>query len=146
MMRLSTRQRYATRILVYLARHGDAAPARKNAIAKAEAIPADYVEQICMRLKSAGLIASYRGKNGGFALAREPAAITVADGLAAVDGKLTLAPCVGQACARAGACPTRALWQRANAALQGVLEGTTIRELADEAATMAARQTHSFEI
>ena len=63
--------------MICLARFGVKAPARKQDIARAEDISADYVEQILMKLKAAGLVRSHRGTRGGFSLARDPAEISV---------------------------------------------------------------------
>ena len=71
MLRLSTKGRYATRIMVYLALCNPDEPARKQEIAEAEGIPADYVEQILTKLRTAGLVKSRRGAGGGFQLRRD---------------------------------------------------------------------------
>ena len=151
MLKLTTKQRYATRIMVFLAGHsarsnnGDS-PCRKREIAEAEDIPADYVEQICMKLKTGALIRSHRGKQGGFSLARDPGRITVADVLEAVEGPMVLAPCIAEDCKKSSACVTRLVWQQANDALQKVLSSATIAELAERAQKMESAKAISFEI
>jgi len=145
-MRLTTRQRYATRIMVFLAGHGNSKPVQKREISIAEDIAADYIEQICMRLKSGGLIRSLRGKQGGFVLSRSAEEITVADVLDAVDGKSVLAPCLGERCKRETFCVTMAVWRRADEALRSVFSGVTIAELAGQAKRLAASRTITFEI
>jgi len=132
--------------MVCLARFGAKAPARKQDIARAEGISADYVEQILMKLKAAGLVRSHRGTRGGFSLARDPAAISVGDVLAAVEGPIELAPCTAGECGRASACVTGAVWRRAREALDAVFAGTTVGALAREARTADAAQGHMFEI
>lgn len=117
MLRISTKGRYAARILVYLALHEDSAPSPKQEIADAEGISADYVEQILTKLRSGGLVRSHRGARGGFSLARAPGAITMADVLAASEGPIELVPCEGEECPRTSMCVTRMVWHEASRAL-----------------------------
>ena len=92
-MKLSTKGRYATRIMLYLAIYSGQNPVRKHEIAAQEKISPDYVEQILMMLRGAGLVKSHRGAKGGFSLSRAAEAITMADILAATEGPLQIAPC-----------------------------------------------------
>jgi Rrf2 family protein len=145
-MKLTTRGRYATRIMVYLAARGGDRPARKQEIARAEGISPDYVEQILMKLRTAGLIVSRRGIHGGFDLARDAGAITVADVLGATEGPLLIAPCELDRCERASQCVTRRVWREASAALGNVFGGATIGNLAEEARAIRRDQPVSFQI
>jgi Rrf2 family transcriptional regulator, iron-sulfur cluster assembly transcription factor len=130
MMNISTRGRYATRILVLMAREPQRART-KFQIAEAEGITAAYVQQLMMALRLAGLVHSLRGRSGGFILARTPDAITVADVMGAVEGLIMPAPCGSPAhCDRAESCPTRPLWTRASELLDGLFSTTTIAALA----------------
>jgi len=93
MLRISSKSRYALRIMVYLASQGASSlPARKQDIADAEEISADYVEQILIRLRGGGLVTSHRGARGGFTLAREAYGIRVLDVLEAAEGPLAFVP------------------------------------------------------
>lgn len=130
MMSLTTRGRYAARIMVYLARHNGSRPATKHAIGKAEAISPNYVEQIMIRLKSASLVRSHRGRNGGFSLTRDPVKITLTEVLCAVEGPVCPVPCLYEDCARALSCPARPVWRRVAEAVEQVLAETTIGEMA----------------
>ena len=94
-MRLSTKGRYATRLLLAMSRSTDGKPIRKQSLAEVESISVDYVAQILVLLKRAGLVESIRGKYGGFRLARPPAEISVWQILVAADEALKLAPCLG---------------------------------------------------
>ncbi len=132
MATLTTKGRYATRLLVYLASRQAAEPAKKKDIAEAEGITPDYVEQILIRLKAAGLVRSHRGKEGGFSLAVDPQTLTVARVLEVMEGRMTIAPCDEGACRRAESCPTRELWKKLDRSLMAVLTGTTIGELAEK--------------
>lgn len=132
MLRLSTKGRYAARIMVCLAVAGDGATVKKQDIADSEHISSDYVEQILISLKLAGLVSSVRGARGGFTLTRPAHAITIAQVLEATEGPLCLVPCVDDACGRSPECPTRDVWQEANSALREVFARRTIAELASQ--------------
>ncbi len=146
-MTLTTRGRYATRIMVCLARHRGDKPVRRQEIAEAEGIPPDYVGQILMKLKTAGLVNSHRGTNGGFSLAREAATINIAEILAATEGNMALVPCLDSVdCSRNSSCATRELWQRAETALNEVLTGTTVAEVAGRAQELEQNRPLTFSI
>jgi Rrf2 family protein len=130
MMTISTRGRYASRIMVLLASEPQLRPITKYQIADAEAITPGYVQQLTMALRTAGLVNSHRGRDGGFSLARPPETITVADVLKAVEGEVMPAPCRSTGhCERAATCPTRPLWERAAQLLDDLFAGTTIADL-----------------
>jgi Rrf2 family protein len=132
MMSISTKGRYATRIVVLLASkaNGDRTPMTKYEVAEAEAISPEYVQQLMSRLKIAGLVASHRGTTGGFSLARDPATITVGEVLRATEGALAPAPCcTAQHCEREATCPTRPVWDEAAALLGELFERYTIADL-----------------
>ena len=143
MMSISTRGRYASRIVVFLASGPRGVPVNKYEIARAEAISPAYVEQLMMPLKVAGIVASHRGRAGGFSLARDPETISIADVLQAVEGKVTVAPCGDiKACDRVSHCPTRGIWMKASDLLDELFAGATIAALAQEA---ARKSTESAE-
>jgi Rrf2 family protein len=147
MLTLSTKGRYASRIMVYLASRTDQSkPARRQEIAEAEGISLDYVEQILMKLKAALLVNSHRGAKGGHSLGRDPESITVADVLTATEGDLTLSPCLTEPCERMSACVVRPIWERANAALKNVFVSVTIAELAKQAIALRDTQVITFDI
>jgi Rrf2 family transcriptional regulator, iron-sulfur cluster assembly transcription factor len=146
MLNLSSKGRYATRIMVFLACRNDETPARKQEIAEAEDITGDYVEQILIKLKSAGLVKSRRGANGGFLLAVDAGHITVADVLAATEGSINIAPCLTELCPRASQCVTRQVWQKASDALGSTFSDVTIRELARQASNLQLTKSWSYEI
>jgi len=146
MMKLSTKGRYATRIMVYLAMQQQGVPCRKQEIAEAEGISADYVEQILIRLKAAGLVSSHRGARGGFSLTRPPADVTVEEVLQATEGPVTLVACTEEGCERETICVTRNIWRAAEVALSEVFSGTVIAELAKEAYEMQESKSITYDI
>jgi Rrf2 family protein len=134
MMSLTTKGRYAARIMVYLARHNGSKPATKQEIGKAEDISANYVEQIMIMLKAARLVRSHRGRNGGFSLTRDAARITLAEVLRSVEGPVCPVPCLYGTCQREPSCPTRPVWKKAAEAVEEVLAETTIAQMAAQPA------------
>ncbi len=146
MMKLSTKGRYATRIMVCLAMQKSDKPYRKQEIAEAEGISADYVEQILIRLKAAGLVASHRGARGGFSLIRDPAEVTVEEVLVATEGPLALVTCAEEGCKRETLCVTQRVWRDAEAALSKVLSGTVIADLAKVATQLAESKSIMYDI
>ena len=131
MMPLSTKGRYAARIMVCLAARREPGPATNQQIGEHEGISPDYVQQIMMRLQSAQLVRSHRGRKGGFSLTRDPTAITLAEVLQAVEGPVCPSPCLFDKCEREPSCPTRPVWKRAAEAVEQVLTETTIAQLAE---------------
>jgi len=87
-VRVSARADYAIRGLLELAAAGPDRPVRADAIAKAQAIPSKYLENLLVDLRRARLVASQRGVHGGYRLARAASAITLADVIRAIDGPL----------------------------------------------------------
>ena len=135
MLALSTKGRYAARIMVYLAARRDLGPVSKYEIAAAEELSADYIEQIMVRLRAAGLVISHRGRKGGFSIGQDPTLITLGDVLSAVEGPIRPVPCIGSYCKREATCPTRPIWDKAVALLEELFGGTTIAEMAEESQT-----------
>ncbi len=132
MMTISTRGRYATRMVVLLAARDPGASMTKTEIANAEGISAGYVQQLMMALRLAGIVDSHRGREGGFSLSRSADDITVAEVLRAVEGDVMPAPCQGGAsCDRWDDCPTRPVWEEAAELLNGLFSKITIASLAD---------------
>ncbi len=133
MMTISTRGRYATRMVVLLAARDPGASMTKTEIANAEGISAGYVQQLMMALRLAGIVDSHRGREGGFSLSRSAEDITIAQVLRAVEGDVMPAPCQGGAsCDRWDDCPTRPVWDEAAELLNGLFSKITIASLADK--------------
>ena len=87
---LSARAVYGLTAVVELSCRGEHGPVQIRDIAGAHGIPQHYLEQILVALKKAGIVASVRGAQGGYSLARPPEAIGIGEVLAALDGKLEL--------------------------------------------------------
>ncbi len=146
-MGISTKGRYATRMLVKMAAKPPGEPIKKQEIAEAEGITPDYAEQILMRLKAAGLVRSHRGKEGGFSVAVDPARLTVLRVLEVMEGDLSIAPCLNQTvCKRAASCVTQAIWRKADQAIRRVFQKTTIGKLAETTRATAADGSLHYDI
>lgn len=146
-MKLSTKGRYATRILLCICRlQQGGQPVPKKRIAEQEGISTDYIEQIIVPLKNAGLVNSVRGLRGGFRLAKDPADITVYDILAASEGSIKLVGCLAEGCSRSDACVVQSVWQGASEVLQEYFSGITLKDLYERYEKNAAEQPIMFNI
>jgi Rrf2 family transcriptional regulator, iron-sulfur cluster assembly transcription factor len=124
---------YAIRCLLFLVEHRGRL-ATKTEIAKAVDAPDLFVAKILQRLVKASVLVSVRGIHGGFALAREPAAISLLDVLGASQASLAFRPCVlnPKACPLQPSCPSRPVWVRIYEATVRELRRTTFDKLARE--------------
>ncbi len=132
-MRLSTRGRYSTRLMVALAHHYGEGPIPVAEIAKREDLSVKYLEQLIILLKAAGLIRSVRGSKGGYTLARKPVKISVGQILEIVEGNFALVDCVvyPESCERSPECPTRDIWAEMTNLLEKNLFSLTLQEILD---------------
>ncbi len=146
MLRISTKSRYAVRIMVYLALQNGSHPSRKQDIAEAEEISPDYVEQILIRLRGGGLVMSHRGARGGFTLARDAHQITVLEVLEAAEGPLELVPGEEVPSRLESICITRKLWGEAGDLLRGLFGGVTVADVADEVTQLQRGEQIMYDI
>ncbi|MGQ9662253.1 MAG: RrF2 family transcriptional regulator [Kiritimatiellia bacterium] len=144
----STRGRYAVRMLVRLAvLSTEKQIVTKEEIARAEGISPQYAEQILIRLKTAGFVVSQRGRRGGYTLSEDPSAITLKNLLEVTEGQFELVPCVTtQGCSKKDHCVMNPVWAEINTAVQRLLAGVTLRELAERASELRAKTCLTFEI
>lgn len=133
-MRLSTKSRYGTRMLIDIAEHSHGGPVSVAEIASRTGISEKYMEKLIRRLKRAGLVLSKRGPRGGHVLAKPAAGITVGDIVRALEEWVVLKGCaLGKdtcaTCSRYATCPTKDVWERANAAMFATLDACTLQSL-----------------
>ena len=134
-MMISTKGRYALRIMVDLALHDGIEPVSVREIAQRQDISGKYMEQIISVLTRAGLLRSVRGAQGGYHLAKTPEDITVGMILRATEGDLAPAECVlneALHCDRRSECPSRTVFSKVYTAINGVIDSVTLRELMPE--------------
>ena len=142
-MMISTKGRYALRIMVDLARHDGAEPVSVRAIAQRQDISGKYMEQIISVLTRSGLLRSVRGAQGGYHLAYAPGEITVGMILRATEGDLAPAECVldgAQHCDRRGACPSRTVFSKVYSAINDVIDNVTLDELVPQCAQAVSNE------
>lgn len=130
-MKLSTRSRYGTRLILDMAQHHGKGPIQLGEIARRQKISLKYLEQIIRPLKAAGYIQSFRGSKGGHILAREPSQITVGEIVARLEGGPTLTPCTfnPEQCDRVDECLTRFVWVEASRAMFDRLNRITFADI-----------------
>jgi Rrf2 family protein len=130
-MRLSAKADYALRAAVELAAHGDD-HVKAEALARAQSVPLRFLEHILLDLKHAGLVASQRGAEGGYWLARAPAEISLADVIRAVEGPLANVRGVRpeELTYEGAANPLREVFVALRANVRAVLEEVTLADVA----------------
>ena len=130
-MKLSTRSRYGTRILVDLARHHDRGPIQIGEISKRQDISVKYLEQLIRPLKQADLVTSVRGPKGGHLLAKKPEEITLGQIVRLFEGQSELVECISnpEKCSMSDDCQVRLAWQDATKVLYEKLDSTSIADL-----------------
>ena len=130
-MRTTAKADYAVRAAVELARAGDG-PVKAEQIAEAQGIPLNFLENILAELRRAGIVRSQRGAAGGYALARAPEDVSVADIIRSVEGPLAnvrgLPP--DELDYPGAAKPLREVWVALRASVRSVLEQVTLADIA----------------
>jgi Rrf2 family iron-sulfur cluster assembly transcriptional regulator len=143
-MKLSTRSRYGTRLMLDMAQHYQEGPIQLGEIAKRQDVSVKYLEQIIIPLKKAHYIESVRGPKGGHILTKPPEEITVAEIVAVLEEGTSLVECTDDTsvCQRADSCPTRLLWKEASEAMFDRLKAITLADLVKKAKAMEGKELH----
>ena len=130
-MRISTRSRYGSRLMLELALNYGKKPVFLKDIAKNEDISEKYLSQIIIPLKAKGLVSSFRGMNGGYVLAKLPSQITLREIVELLEGGLELLSCIGNpsTCSRVSICVTRDIWNLVGERIVQTLESVTLEDL-----------------
>jgi Rrf2 family protein len=140
-MRVTTWAEYGLIVSLHLARRAGNGPVAARDMAEKENLPADYVEQILLRLRRAGLVGSVRGARGGYLLARSPEDITVKDVLDASEHGTFEVNCechrVADArCSSETACSIRPVWQLLERRIDETLGSIRLGDLLHEEAVV----------
>jgi Rrf2 family protein len=133
-MRLTTRARYALRMMLDLARHGGLEkPVSLAAVAERTAISKGYLEQLAMALRNARLVRGVAGRYGGYRLTEPPERITVGQIVEAATGPVCVVDCVDDpaSCPRAEDCECRLVYSLVNERIAEVLREYTLADLLD---------------
>jgi Rrf2 family protein len=133
-LKVSTKGDYGIRALIELARHYGEGTIQSAEIAARQRIPEPYLDQLLTTLRRAGFIRSVRGPQGGHALVRPPAELSVREVIEVLEGSLSPIDCLDQssACSRGGGCAQRDLWEEVREATVAILERTTIADLLEK--------------
>ncbi|MDD4878979.1 MAG: Rrf2 family transcriptional regulator [Candidatus Omnitrophica bacterium] len=133
-MKLTTKGRYGTRLMLDLALHFGEQPVFLKDAAKRQGISEKYLWHLIPPLKNAGLITSVRGAHGGYSLARSPDRITLKEILLAVEGPISFVSCVGgsSACARSETCATKDIWSEISEKFLQILESFTLEDIVEK--------------
>ena len=134
-MIVSTKGRYALRVMVNLAQHGQEDYIPLKEIAESEGISQKYLETIMTVLSKAGFLDAVHGKGGGYRLNRAPEDYTVGSVLKLTEGSLATVSCTTQgpaACARSTCCHTLPMWEQLDKLVDDFFEGITIADLLKE--------------
>ena len=134
-MIVSSKGRYALRVMVGLARRarGEFVPLKE--MAEQEGISQKYLESIMTVLSKAGFVDAAHGKGGGYRLNREPETYTVGSILKLTEGSLATVSCTSQgsaACARSTCCNTLPMWEKLDALVEDFFESYTLADLIKE--------------
>lgn len=131
-MLVSTKGRYAIRVMLELAKHNREGYTALADVAKEQEISEKYLESIISILSRSGLVEGLRGKGGGYRLTREPDLYTIGEILRLTEG--TLAPvacleCLPNKCSRATECKTLPMWEKLDKIISDYLDGITLEDL-----------------
>lgn len=138
-MKLSTRSRYGTRMLLDIALHGDNGPVTVMDISGRLDLPVKYLEKLVRLLKKGKYIKSKRGPKGGHVLAKNPDEITIGAIVRDLEGGLDLTDCLSgkNPCPKLDACSTRKVWAAATKGMLRELDALTLRDLMNDATAEA---------
>ncbi len=135
-MKISNKGHYAVQALVDMASQPDNTPTSLSMIAERQELSQNYLEQLFVKLRKAGLVSSVRGPGGGYLLAKSPSFITIGDVFAAVDESLVFTECAdaagsssGSPCSKASDCRTQALWAKLCHHFNDLLFSITIEDV-----------------
>lgn len=133
MVKLSTKGRYGTRLMLNLALHYNAGqePVILKNVAKEEEISIRYLEQIIIPLKLGKLVKSIRGAGGGYILTHPPSKVKLIEIIEALEGPIALVDCIDDLdyCDRMPRCATYEVWKEANNLLRDYFSKTTLQDL-----------------
>jgi Rrf2 family protein len=132
---------YCLKALIMLAeRYPNVQPQRVEEIAAAQSIPENYLRRLLIELKRGGVVASQKGPNGGYLLARHPGKITMGDVVQIVEGGYVPVECLEESsgsspCQRGESCPMRSVWCEIRDGVNAVLNRTTLQALSERRKT-----------
>jgi len=134
-MKVSTKGRYALRLMVDLAERNTGEFISLKDISARQEISTKYLEQIVVQLCKAGFLKSVRGPQGGYKLSREPKDYTAGEILKVTEGSLAPVACLGEEmndCPRYSQCSTIVFWEGLNKLIQEYVESVTLQDIVEQ--------------
>ncbi len=131
-MNITTKGRYALRVMTDLAVHRDDGYISLSAISERQQLSVKYLEMIVAHLKKSGLVESTRGKDGGYMLCRRPEEYTVGEVLRSIEDNLAPVACIkdgASTCERAAACLTLPMWREVDELTNRYFDSVTLADL-----------------
>ena len=147
-MKLSTKGRYGTRLMLDLALRYGQGPLFLKDIAQRQEISEKYLSHLMLPLKAAGLVNSARGAHGGYVLAKPPKKTTLDEIIRALEGRLVLAECVTapDVCHRKDICVTRDIWCLLGDKMIEVLDSITLEDMVNRQRQKQDSQSLTYNI
>ena len=133
-MKISTRGRYALRILLDLARHQGDEPRMVSDICKRQNLSPKYAGRLILELRKARMVTSTRGAKGGYRISRDPKHITLLEILDIMEGGISIVDCAlcPKKCKRSEKCTARDFWVELNSKIRNSLANTTLQDFLDK--------------
>ncbi len=131
-LNITSKGRYALRVMIDLAQHPDEGYISLKTIAERQGISMKYLEMIAGNLKKAEIVESSRGKEGGYRLSRKAEEYSVGEILRAMEDSLAPVACIKEGsvdCENAGACLTLPMWKELDDLVNGYLDKVTLNDL-----------------
>lgn len=137
-MKVSTRGRYGLRAMIDLSTQQDSGAIPLREISKRQKISEQYLEQIFVTLRKAGLVKSVRGAHGGYLLNKKAEDITVGDIIRALEGPVAAVDCVldEDECGLISDCVTHELWVKVSNLINDFFDSTTLEDLKNKAISL----------
>lgn len=135
-MTISTKGRYALRVIIDLAEHDNGSFIPMKEVANRQELPHKYLEHILPALTQNNIVESVHGKGGGYRLTRKPEEYTVGEILRLVEkdfaAPVSCLECGAEPCDRANHCRTLPLWKNLQTMIDGYLDGVTVKDLMND--------------
>lgn len=134
-MKISTKGRYALRMMIDMIQHQKTGPVALKDIAERQNVSKKYLEQIALVLSQAGVMQGTRGHQGGYRLVTDPKTCTVYDVLECVEGSMHPVACLDYApndCERCNGCETLYIWEGLDRVIQDYLKNITLQDVLEK--------------